>query len=56
MLGGVKTVTFVVMGCHMSSKIDKKPKGVGTNLKDAADAESKVIILIEIQEGKEEMN
>ena len=38
------------------SKIDRKPTGVGTELKDAADAESKVIIQIEIQEGKEEMN
>ena len=38
------------------SKIDRKLKGVGTELKDVADAESEVIIQIEIQEGKEEMN
>ena len=51
-----KDGNFCSDGLPHVSKIDRKPKGVGTELKDAADAESKVIILIEIQEGKEEMN
>ena len=50
-----KDGNFCSDGLPHVSKIDRKPKGVGTELKDAADAESKVIIQIEIQEGKEEM-
>ena len=42
------------MGCHVT-KIKRKPKGVGAELKDAACSQTQVIIALEIQEGKEEM-
>ena len=43
-------------GLPYVSKIEGKPKGIGTELKDAADSEKNwVIIQLEIQEGKEEM-
>ena len=51
-----KDGNFCSDGLPHVSKIDRKLKGVDTELKDAADAESKAIIQIEIQEGKEEMN
>ena len=37
------------------TKIKRKPKGVGAELKDAACSQTQVIIALEIQEGKEEM-
>ena len=37
------------------TKIERKPKGVGAELKDAVCAQTKVIIALEIQEGKEAM-
>lgn len=39
---------------HMT-KIKRKPKGVGAELKDAVCSQTQVIIALEIQEGKEEM-
>ena len=50
-----KDGNFCSDGLPHVSKIERKPKGVGTELKDAADTETKVIIQLEIQEGKEEM-
>ena len=38
------------------TRIARKPKGVGLEMKDAADAETKIIIRLEIQEGKEVMD
>ena len=37
------------------TNIERKPKGVGVELKDAACAETKVIITLEIQEGRKAM-
>ena len=37
------------------TKIARKPKGVGAELKDAACAVTRVIIALEIQEGKDAM-
>ena len=45
-----------VMEMPHVTRIARKPKGVGLELKDAADAETKGIIHLEIQEGKEVMD
>ena len=37
------------------TKIERKPKGVRTELKDAACAQTKAVIALEIREGKEAM-
>ena len=37
------------------TKIARKPKGVGAELKDAADSETNIIIRLELQEGAEHM-
>ena len=37
------------------TKIARKPKGVGAELKDAVDSETNIIIRLELQEGAEHM-
>ena len=37
------------------TRIERKPKGVGCELKDCADADTKVILQLEIQEGADVM-
>ena len=37
------------------TKIERKPKGVGPELKDGACAQTKIIITLEIQERREDM-
>ena len=49
-----KMEIFVVMACHVT-KIARKPKGVGAELKDAANCETNIIIRLELQEGVERM-
>ena len=48
--------TTVLMECLMhDTKIERKPKGVEVELMVAACAETKVMIALEIQEGREAM-
>ena len=37
------------------TRIDRKPKGVGCEIKNCADADTKVMLQLEIQEGAEIM-
>ena len=48
-----KDGNFCSDGMPHVTKIARKPKGVGTELKDAADSETNIIIRLELQEGAE---
>ena len=50
-----KDGNYCTDGMPHVTKIERKPKGVGTELKDAACAQTKVILALEIQEGKQAM-
>ena len=47
---------FCSDGMPHVTRIDRKPKGVGCELKNSADADKKIILQLEIQEGAEVMN
>ena len=47
---------FCSDGMPHVTRIDRKPKGVGCELKNSADADTKIILQLEIQEGAEVMN
>ena len=50
-----KDGNFCSDGMPHVTKIARKPKGVGAELKDAADSETNIIIRLELQEGAERM-
>lgn len=52
---GGKEAKWSADGMPHVTKIARKPKGIGAELKSAADGESGVIIRLEVQEGKEAM-
>ena len=47
---------FCSDGMPHVTRIDRKPKGVGCELKNSADVDTKIILQLEIQEGAEVMN
>ena len=46
---------FCSDGMPHVTRIERKPKGVGCELKDCADADTKVVLQLEIQEGADIM-
>ena len=46
---------FCTDGMPHVTRIDRKPKGVGCEIKNCADADTKVMLQLEIEEGAENM-